>query len=129
MDAELSARGWLGCAERRVGLVATIVAGLALAGCTDSDPGFEPVEPSPTPIICQEHAWAYGRVTRQLEPDEFLSRVADEDVERVSAILYPEDHPRAGEFIPVEDWEEEQVSAWGVYITTRGNWPVGAGLC
>ncbi|MGH3682318.1 MAG: hypothetical protein ACRDT2_18950 [Natronosporangium sp.] len=120
MERELSVRVWLG-------LLA--VAGLALAGCTDSDPGFEPVQPSPTPIICQEHAWAYGRLTRQLEPEEFLSRVAEADLERVSAILYPEDHPRAGEFIPAEEWEEEQVSAWGVFITTPGNLPAGLGLC
>lgn len=130
MNAELSAHGGVASMGwRRAGLVAAIVAGLALAGCTHSDPGFQPVEPSPTPLLCQEQAWAYGRVTRQLEPEEFLSRVADEHVERVSAILYPEGHPQAGEFIPVEEWEHEQKVAWEVYVSTPGNMPAGFKLC
>lgn len=111
----------------RVGLL-TALAGLALAGCADPAPDPQP-EPSPTPIICEEHARAYERLTRRLSPEEFLSRVVEEDLERVGAILYPEGHTRAGEFIPVAEWGEAQLSAWGVYITTRGNLPAGLGLC
>lgn len=109
----------------RVGL---LTAGLVLAGCTD--PESDPLpEPSPTPIVCEEHARAYERLTRQLSPEDFLSRVVEEDVERVSAILYPEGHPHAGEFIPADEWEHKQKVAWDVYITTRGNLPSGLGLC
>ncbi|MGH3682319.1 MAG: hypothetical protein ACRDT2_18955, partial [Natronosporangium sp.] len=64
---------------------------------------------------------AYRAVTDELTPEDLLGRVDDEHVERVRALLYPDGHPRAGEFMPMQEWGEDQRRAWSVYVTTPGN--------
>lgn len=64
---------------------------------------------------------AYRAVTSELTPERLLARVAEEDTDRVQALLFPDDHPNAGEFIPMPEWGDAQREAWSVYVTTPGN--------
>ncbi|QSB13252.1 hypothetical protein JQS43_16650 [Natronosporangium hydrolyticum] len=56
-----------------------------------------------------------------LTAEELLENVHENDVEQASALIYPEDHPRAGEIIPFQDWGPEQRAGWEKYISLQSN--------
>lgn len=64
---------------------------------------------------------AYEALTRELTPEEFLARVPPGDLDKVKVLLYLPGHPQEGEFLPIDEWEEEQFSAWSAFKTARGN--------
>jgi hypothetical protein len=93
-----------------------------MAACTSSgaeEPGGLPT-PDPTSTLtakqCANQA-LFEIAVEDLSPDEFLDRVHEDDVETARGIFYPDDHPRADEYVPWEEWELEQQRAWGVFLT------------
>jgi hypothetical protein len=67
-----------------------------------------------------EHA-VYESVTTELTPDEFLGRVDQADVNQLQVLIYPDDHPEAGQFMPMHEWDDEHHAAWGTFITAPDN--------
>jgi hypothetical protein len=67
-----------------------------------------------------EHA-VYESVTAELTPDEFLSRVDPADMDQLRVLIYPDDHPEAGQFVPMRKWNEVHHAAWGQFITASDN--------
>jgi hypothetical protein len=59
----------------------------------------------------------FDLVVEELSPEEFLDRVHEDDVEDARAILYSDDHPHADEYIPLDEWGDDQQRAWGLFIT------------
>ncbi|QSB13253.1 hypothetical protein JQS43_16655 [Natronosporangium hydrolyticum] len=53
--------------------------------------------------------------------EELLENVYEDDIEHASALIYPDDHPRAGEIIPLEEWEREQRAGWERFVSFRDN--------
>lgn len=103
---------------------ALVTAGVGLAACTGSgsEPPGDPSTTGPTPTLpvtaCLDQA-VFELVVEELSPEEFLDRVHEDDVEAAQAIFYPDDHPQAGEYVPLPEWGPEQQRAWSVFITAR----------
>jgi hypothetical protein len=111
--------------NRRCLAVSVVAVALMLAACTG--PGSDTFEPPPTAEVtptlpvkyCIDQA-LFELVVEELSPDEFLERVHEDDVDDARAIVYPDDHPRAGEYVALQEWGEDQQRAWGVFITFPG---------
>lgn len=56
-----------------------------------------------------------------LTAEELLENVHENDIEQASALIYPEDHPNAGDIIPFEEWEPEQRAGWEKFISLQSN--------
>ncbi len=52
--------------------------------------------------------------------DEFLSRVSGTTKNTVKNLIYPEGHPLARTFIPPEEWDDPQWTAWNAYKSSKG---------
>jgi hypothetical protein len=99
-----------------------------MAACTSSgaEGPEDPRSADPTSTLPVEHCAnqaLFEIVVEDLSPEEFLERVHEDDVETAREILYSDGHPRAGEYIPWEEWELAQQRAWGVFLTApRSGW-------
>jgi hypothetical protein len=57
----------------------------------------------------------YEQITGQLTPEDFLSHVADKRLPNAAKLLYQPGHPRAGTFVPPEEWTQVHWDAWEEY--------------
>jgi hypothetical protein len=112
---------WLGRDRRCLAAVLVVVAlGLVACTSTDRDTPQDPPTAEPTTTLpverCLDQA-LFELVVEELSPAAFLDRVHEDDVEDARAIFYPDDHPHAGEYVPLDEWGDDQQRAWGLFIT------------